>query len=40
VYPAAVLADSKSAPSIAVLNALRSPQARAIWEKYGFGVVQ
>ena len=40
VYPAAVLADSKSVPSVALLNALRSSQARAIWEKYGFGVVQ
>ena len=40
VYPAAVLADSKSVPSVALLNALRSSQAHAIWEKYGFGVVQ
>ena len=40
VYPAAVLAASQSAGARALLDALRSPQARAVWEKYGFGVVQ
>jgi molybdate transport system substrate-binding protein len=40
VYPAAVLASSKSVGSTALLNALQSPQARAVWEKHGFGVVQ
>jgi molybdate transport system substrate-binding protein len=40
VYPAAVLASSKSPAAVTLLAALRSPQARAGWEKYGFGVVQ
>jgi molybdate transport system substrate-binding protein len=40
VYPAAVLASSKSSAAVTLLAALRSPQARAGWEKYGFGVVQ
>ena len=40
VYPAAVLVSSKSPAAVTLLAALRSPQARAVWEKYGFGVVQ
>jgi molybdate transport system substrate-binding protein len=40
VYPAAVLASSKSSAAVTLLAALQSPQARAVWEKYGFGVVQ
>jgi molybdate transport system substrate-binding protein len=37
VYPAAVLASSKSAAARPLLDYLRSAQARAVWEKYGFG---
>ena len=40
VYPAALLAASKSAGAKGLLDYLRSAPARAIWEKYGFGVVQ
>jgi molybdate transport system substrate-binding protein len=40
VYPAALLAASKTAAARALLDYLRSPPARVIWEKYGFGVVQ
>ena len=38
VYPAAVLASTKSAAARPLLDYLRSAPARAIWEKYGFGV--
>lgn len=40
VYPAALVAGSKSAPARALLDDLRSAPARAIWERYGFGVVR
>jgi molybdate transport system substrate-binding protein len=36
VYPAAVLADSRSAAARPLLEYLRSADARATWEKYGF----
>jgi molybdate transport system substrate-binding protein len=39
VYPAAVLASSKSASARALLAYLRSAPAGVIWEKYGFGLV-
>jgi molybdate transport system substrate-binding protein len=39
VYPAALTASSKSLAAPRLLAFLRSPAARAIWEKYGFGVV-
>ena len=40
VYPAALLAVSKSAAAKSLLDYLRSPPARPVWEKYGFGVIQ
>jgi molybdate transport system substrate-binding protein len=40
VYPAAVLAASKSVSARALLDYLRSPPAAAIWEKAGFGMAQ
>ena len=40
VYPAALVAGSKSAAARALLDDLRSAPARAIWERYGFGVVR
>jgi molybdate transport system substrate-binding protein len=41
VYPAAVIAEGPaSAAATALLDALRSPSARPVWEKHGFGVVQ
>jgi len=40
VYPVAVLADSRSAAARPLLDYLRSPAARTIWEKYGFLAVQ
>ena len=36
VYPAALTAQSKSAPAEGFLRALRGPAARALFEKYGF----
>jgi molybdate transport system substrate-binding protein len=36
VYPAAVLASSKSTAAKPLLDYLRSPAARPTWEKYGF----
>lgn len=36
VYPAAVMASSKSPAAKPLLDFLRSPPARATWEKYGF----
>jgi len=41
VYPAAVIAGSATSPAAAaLLDALRSPSARSVWEKHGFGVAQ
>ena len=40
VYPAAQVADSKSTAAKALLDFLRAPPARPVWEKYGFGVAQ
>jgi molybdate transport system substrate-binding protein len=37
-YPAAVLARSKSPGAESFLGYLRSPLARAVWERHGFGV--
>jgi molybdate transport system substrate-binding protein len=39
IYPAAVLVRSKSPAAEAFLGYLRSPQARPMWERHGFGVV-
>jgi molybdate transport system substrate-binding protein len=38
-YPAALTASSRSPAAPRLLAFLRSPAARAIWEKYGFAVV-
>lgn len=38
VYPAAILASSRSAAAKPFLDFLRSVKARATWEKYGFGI--
>jgi molybdate transport system substrate-binding protein len=41
VYPAAVIAGSAApAAATALLDRLRSPSARHVWEKHGFGVAQ
>ena len=40
VYPAALLAASTSPSARPLLEFLRSAPARAIWEKYGFGLAQ
>jgi len=40
IYPAAVLASSKSTAATPLLDYLRSAPARAIWEKNGFGLIQ
>jgi molybdate transport system substrate-binding protein len=40
LYPAALLATSKSPAGKPLLDYLRSAAARAAWEKYGFGTVQ
>jgi molybdate transport system substrate-binding protein len=40
IYPAAVLATSKSSAGKPLLEYLRSPAARAVWGKYGFGLAQ
>ena len=40
VYPAALLASSKSPAAKPLLDYLRSAPARAVWEKYGFGLAQ
>jgi molybdate transport system substrate-binding protein len=37
VYPAAIVAASRSAGAAPLLAFLRSPEARRIWERYGFG---
>jgi molybdate transport system substrate-binding protein len=39
VYPAALLATSKSPAGKPLLEYLRSPAARPVWERYGFGLV-
>ena len=40
VYPGALLVSSKSPASKPLLDYLRSPPARGVWEKYGFGLAQ
>jgi len=40
VYPAAVIATAKSAAAKPLLDYLRSPGARTVWEQYGFGLAQ
>jgi molybdate transport system substrate-binding protein len=40
VYPAALLAASKSPAAKPLLDYLRSASARAVWGKYGFGLAQ
>jgi molybdate transport system substrate-binding protein len=40
VYPAAVLASSKSSAAKPLLDYLKSVGARRVWEKYGFGLAQ
>jgi molybdate transport system substrate-binding protein len=40
IYPAALLVASKSAAAKPLLDYLRSAPARAVWEKYGFGLLQ
>lgn len=40
VYPAAVVAASKSTAASPLLDYLRSAAARATWEKYGFGLAR
>lgn len=40
VYPAAVLTASKSTSARSLLDYLRSAPARAVWERYGFGLAQ
>lgn len=40
LYPVALLAASKSVAARPLLDYLRSPAARPIWEKHGFGSVQ
>jgi len=40
VYPAAIVASSRSAAAKPFLDRLRSPQAREVWERYGFRSAQ
>ncbi len=40
VYPAALLASSKSTAAKPLLEYLRSVPARSVWEKHGFGLAQ
>ena len=40
VYPAALLAASRSPAAKALFEHLRSPEARPVWERYGFGIAQ
>jgi molybdate transport system substrate-binding protein len=40
IYPAALLVSSKSTAAKPLLAYLRSVPARAVWEKYGFGLAQ
>lgn len=38
IYPAAIIAESRSSEAAALLHFLRSAQARAVWRTHGFGV--
>ena len=40
VYPAAIVASSRSQNARRLLDYFRSPPARAVWEKYGFGLAR
>jgi molybdate transport system substrate-binding protein len=40
IYPAAIVATSKSTAARPLLEYLRSAPARSVWEKYGFGLAQ
>ena len=40
VYPAALVATSKATAGRSLLDYLRSPAARPVWERYGFGLAQ
>ena len=40
VYPAALIAPSKSASAKAFLAYLASPEARTVWERYGFSMAK
>jgi molybdate transport system substrate-binding protein len=40
IYPAALVATSKSSAAKDLLGFLRAPSARPVWEKYGFDVAQ
>ena len=40
VYPAGIVATSQSPAVRPLLDYLRSPPARAVWEKHGFGIAQ
>lgn len=40
VYPAALVATSRSTAARMLLDYLRAPSSRAVWEKYGFGAAQ
>jgi len=40
VYPAALVATSRSTAARPLLDYLLSPAARPVWEKYGFGMAQ
>jgi molybdate transport system substrate-binding protein len=40
LYPAAIVLHSRSADAPALLAFLRSGEARTIWRKFGFGIVQ
>jgi len=39
-YPAAILARSRSEDASAFMTYLRSPAAKAVWERHGFSVVE
>jgi molybdate transport system substrate-binding protein len=40
IYPAALIVTSRSRAAKDLLDILRAPAARAVWEKYGFGPAQ
>jgi molybdate transport system substrate-binding protein len=40
IYPAAIMATSRSAEAAALLAHLRSPTARVVWERHGFGAAE
>ncbi len=40
IYPATLLATSKSAAAKSLMDYLQSAPARSVWEKYGFGLVE